>query len=206
MLPLSSIAASAVAGGLRASTVQVSSGQRGAGSGIIWRSDGVVVTNAHVVRGRGAQVTLDDGRSFDAVTALRDERCDLAVLLPELAGSDVDGLALRVPQIRDPRTLRVGEIVLALGAPWGIPGCLALGVVHAAHEPVRRGGREAEAEIVRADVRLAPGNSGGPLADAAGRIVGVNAMIVGGLGVAISTRTVARLLRDLDARRSPRAA
>jgi serine protease Do len=190
--------AGTVAASLAAHTVQVASGSRGTGSGVLWRADGLVITNAHVARAPDARIVLADGRTFRAHLIARDERCDLAALRLEHAWALEGGPA----PTRDPRTLRVGEIVVALGAPWGIAGSAALGIVHAP-PIVARGGRRGDGaghdgaghpELVRADIRLAPGNSGGPLADAEGRIVGVNAMIVGGLGIAVSVRTVERFI------------
>ncbi|HUQ80412.1 MAG TPA: trypsin-like peptidase domain-containing protein, partial [Gemmatimonadaceae bacterium] len=91
-----------------------------------------------------------------------------------------------------PTDLRTGDLVLALGNPLGITGALALGVVHAVER--RRGAPR----WLRADIRLAPGNSGGPLADARGRVVGVNTLIANGLGVAVPVTTVLRFLSDVS--------
>lgn len=95
-----------------------------------------------------------------------------------------------------PAELRAGSIVLALGHPWGVPHALSLGVVHAVSRD-RRG----QPRHIAADVRLAPGNSGGPLVDATGRVVGINAMIVGGLGVAIPVNVVARVIQQAGAQK-----
>jgi serine protease Do len=176
--------------------VEIDHAERGgAGSGVIWSADGLIVTNAHVARAQRAVVRLADGERLDARVIRRDPRRDLAALA-------VDAHGLAAPPIGDSRALRVGELVLALGSPWGVPNQLAVGIVQA------RSPRDADAERwVRADVRLAPGNSGGPLADVRGRVVGINTMIVGGLGVAIATAEVTAFLRDLDAaRRSASAA
>jgi len=156
----------------------------GRGSGIIWSSDGTIVTNAHVATADRAVINLADGRRANAVVVARDRRADVALLrLDRKVITD----PLPVPVLRRPATLRPGELVLALGHPFGVENALAIGVVHVApaaqHSP-----------YVVADIRLAPGNSGGPLADANGRVVGVNSMIVGGLGVAISTDVVRRLI------------
>jgi serine protease Do len=92
--------------------------------------------------------------------------------------------------LADVESLRAGELLLALGHPLGVQGALALGVLHA----VARDPRSGDVRWVCADVRLAPGNSGGPLADAAGRVVGINSMIAGGLGLAIPTPVVQRFV------------
>jgi serine protease Do len=160
----------------------------GQGSGIIWGADGSVVTNAHVAVGDAARITLPDGRSTRAAVVARSERTDLALLRAEPLAA---GIAMwPVPVLGEPRALRVGELVVALGHPLGVEHSLTLGVVHAAPD-LRR------SPYLVADIRLAPGNSGGPLADARGRIVGINSMIVGGLGVAISIDAVRRLAESV---------
>jgi serine protease Do len=176
----------AIADRLRQVTVQVRTRGAGVGSGIVWRPDGLIVTNAHVARGARAAVELSDGRTFDAVVTARDPRRDLATLA--IPASD-----LRAATVGDPRTLRPGELVLAVGNPLGVVGAVAVGVVHAV-EP-RAGDRGPR--LIRADVRLAPGNSGGPLADAHGRVIGVNTMIVGGLGCAVPATTVERFVSQV---------
>lgn len=175
-------AASGGRGGRRAST--------GQGSGIVWTEDSVV-TNAHVATGDAARITLPDGRSARAAVVARSKRTDLALLRMEPLSTGAPLAApLAAPVLGDPSTLRVGELVVALGHPLGVEHSLALGVVHAAPDPRR-------SPYLVADIRLAPGNSGGPLADARGRIVGVNSMIVGGLGVAVSVDAVHRLAASL---------
>src|SRR5204863_7755459 len=94
--------------------------------------------------------------------------------------------------VRDGSTLRIGELVVAVGHPRGIRGAAAMGIVHALGPRDAPGHRR----WIRADVRLAPGNSGGPLADASGRVVGVNTMVAHGLGLAIPSSAVERFLED----------
>lgn len=171
---------------LRRSTVQLRERGRGAGAGVIWRDDGVVVTNAHVVAGAEAEVELWDGRRLPGRVVLRDPRRDLAVLV-------LDTGPLPAARIGSAAALRPGELVLALGNPLGWAGALALGVVHATEPPSEMG--TATPRWVRADIRLAPGNSGGPLADAHGRVVGVNTLVVNGLGYAVPSEAVEHLLR-----------
>jgi serine protease Do len=172
---------------VRRSTVQIRAGDRGVGSGVIWQRDGLIVTNAHVARARHMGIRLWDGDPLDARLVARDPERDLAVL-------SVDGRDLPAAVIGDPTRLRSGELVVALGSPWGVAGSLALGVVHSAGGT----GDGPRDRWVLADIRLAPGNSGGPLADARGRVIGINTMIVNGLGVAISTREVAAFLQQLS--------
>jgi serine protease Do len=164
---------------LRRSTVLVQSGGRGAGSGIIWSADGVVVTNAHVVLGSRVKVQLWDGREFDATIASRDTGRDLARL-------HIDAAGLPASVAADSSKLRPGELAIAIGNPLGFVGALATGVIHAVG-PMGGLGRRT---WVQADVRLAPGNSGGPLADAQGRVIGINTMVAGGLALAIPSNAV----------------
>jgi serine protease Do len=171
-----------VAAALRRVTVQIRSGPGSHGSGVIWSPDGLLVTNAHVVAAPEAMVELWDGRTLAARVTRRDPARDLAALRAPAGG-------LPVAEPGDVRELRPGALVLALGHPFGTPA-LSLGVLHAGSEA---GG--SRPRWIRADVRLAPGNSGGPLADVRGRVLGLNAMIVGGLGFAVPSTAVARFLR-----------
>ncbi len=169
---------------LRRSTVQVRDGNRGGGSGVIWRSDGLIVTNAHVVRGRRARVELSDGREFDAKVTAWNAGRDLASL--RIEAGDLPAAA-----IGDSDRLRPGELIFAVGSPFGIAGALTAGIVHAqGPKDGQRGPR-----WVQADVRLAPGNSGGPLADARGYVIGINSMVANGLAIAVPSNAVERFLR-----------
>jgi serine protease Do len=164
---------------LRRSTVIVRSGNRGVGSGIIWSSDGAIVTNAHVVRGARARIQLWDDREFEAATVSRDLRRDLAVL--RIAASN-----LHAASVADSSQIRPGELVIAVGNPLGFIGAISTGIIHAVG-PLRGIGSQF---WVQAGVRLAPGNSGGPLADAHGRVIGVNTMVAGGLALAVPSNAV----------------
>ena len=180
-----------VAGALRRSTVEIRTDGAGAGSGIIWSAAGLIVTNAHVARTERATIVLSDGRTFDGMVTARDPRRDLATIAIDPAGESLD-----VAVIGHPTDLRTGDVVVALGHPLGITGAIAVGIIHAIER--RRGAPR----WIRADIRLAPGNSGGPLADVRGRVVGVNTLIAGGLGVAVPTTTVCRFLGDIESGRS----
>jgi serine protease Do len=173
---------------LRRSTVQVFDGLRGAGSGVIWRPDGWIVTNAHVVRGNSARVRLDDGRMLDAQLIGRAAESDLAVLY--VASSE-----LPAAEIGASTAVRVGEIVLAAGSPFGVRGAVTAGVLHAVGSVPRIG----KQRWLQADLELAPGNSGGPLADANGRVIGINSMIA--MGLAIPSHEVEQFLRRVMRRR-----
>jgi len=166
------------------SVVQVASRGHGHGAGTIWRSDGLVVTNHHVAPGDHNQVRLADGRTLTAETVARDPINDLAVLR-------VDATGLPAVVVGDARKLRVGELVVAVGHPFGVRGAVTVGMVNALPYLDEDGhGRQ----IVQADVLLGPGNSGGPLANARGEVVGINAMVAGGLGLAVPSFLVERLL------------
>jgi serine protease Do len=173
-----------VVGRLRAITVALRSAGPARGAGVIWRANGLVVTSAHVVasahRARvGALVVLPDGRGRTAALVAWDRHLDVAVL--RIEASDLPAATMG-----DPDRLRPGELVLAVGHPFGLPGAVVTGVVHAAPARGRRGGRS----WIQADLRLAPGNSGGPMADASGRVIGVNTMIAGGLALAVPSHVV----------------
>ena len=171
-----------VAERLRRSTVHIHGG--GSGSGVIWSAEGLIVTNAHVARDDRAVVETWDGRKLPAELKSRDGRRDLATM-------QVDAAALPAATAGDSDALRPGELVMAVGNPLGFTGALSTGVVHAVG-PLGGLGRRS---WVQADVRLLPGNSGGPLADARGRVVGINTMIAGGLALAVPSNTVADFLR-----------
>lgn len=174
-----------VAERLRRSTVQIHlSGSRGSGSGVIWNAHGQIVTNAHVARSAEAQVELWDGSTHAGRVALRDARRDLAVLQIAAAG-------LEPASTTDAAGLRPGELVIAVGSPGGFAGALSTGVVHSVG-PVPGMGSQ---PWIRANVRLAPGNSGGPLANARGQVIGINTAIVNGLGLAVPANLAAELLR-----------
>lgn len=163
------------------SVVQVRSGGRGIGAGVIWHADGLVLTNHHVVAGgrRGVTVALHDGRIFDAEVVKSSRGLDLALLR-------VDGDALDLPAapVGDSDALRVGELVYAIGHPWGSVGAVSAGIIGGVGE-LRGPGRGVSARYVRSDVTLAPGNSGGPLLNSRGEVVAINAMIFGSMALSI---------------------
>ena len=167
---------------LRHSVVEVRSGDTGSGTGIIWGGAGLVVTNAHCVN-RGGRLQVDaDGKWRDAQALAYHPHHDLALL----AAPSVSGPLF---VLRDADSLRPGELVFAHGHPLGVRDALAMGVLHA----VTRDRSKSPRWIV-ADVRLAPGNSGGPLVDADGRLIGINSMVVNGLGVAVPASLVQRFV------------
>jgi serine protease Do len=163
---------------LRQITVEIRT-PRGGGAGILWAPD-LVVTNAHVARAPCVGVGLADDRHVEARLVVADARVDLALF-------NIPRVDLAPAALGDSDALRVGGLVVALGNPLGLRRTITAGVVHALS-------RAGERRFIHADLRLAPGNSGGPLADAAGAVVGVNTMIVGGLAVAISINDVRRFV------------
>jgi serine protease Do len=172
-----------VAERVRRYTVLVQPGGRGSGSGVIWSSDGTIITNAHVARGSRVEVSLWDGREFTAEMSARDTRRDLAAL-------HIPAADLTPATPADSSLVRPGEVAIAVGNPLGFLGAMTMGVVHAV-APLRGLG---DRSWVQADVRLAPGNSGGPLADVHGRIIGINTMVAGRLALAIPSNEVSRFL------------
>jgi S1-C subfamily serine protease len=237
-------AAADVAARVQASVVEIRPKRGGAGAGTIWRRDGLIVTNYHVSGRHPAGVRLADGRTFDAEVVAWDARNDLALL-------SVPAHDLPAANVGDARRLRAGELVIAVGHPYGVRNAVTVGVVNHAlpHRPVPavaaatpetdtqppgestvdgddqgprdpgqpgqpgeprapqgrrgRGGTDERnrlwrwgqgRELVMADVLLGPGNSGGPLADSRGRVVGINAMVADGLALAVPSHLVDRLL------------
>jgi serine protease Do len=164
-------------------------GPAGAG-GVVWRRD-AVVTNHHVIAGarQALRVVGVDGRAHAARLLETSRRLDLALL--EVPGADL----MPAPIGRSAR-LRVGELVFAIGHPWGQPWVVTVGVVSGLGAlPVP--GRAEPGSYIRSDVHLAPGNSGGPLLDARGKVVGLNAMVIGGdLSIAIPSDVVRRWLGE----------
>ena len=173
---------------LRRSTVQVrsdSSHRQGVGSGVIWSVEGTIVTNAHVAEAGDYTVELWDGRSLPAKVVERDPIRDLAIL--KINANELPAAAFRFSPVR------AGEIVIAVGNPLGFTGALSTGVTNASGTIVGLG----RSPWIQASVRLAPGNSGGPLADASGAVVGINTMVVsGGLALAVPSPTVQDFIRN----------
>jgi serine protease Do len=172
---------------LRRITVQARAHRMGEGSGVIWSRNGLIVSNAHVARAGSIEIELWDGRVFEGRVRWRDPRRDLALITIPATG-------LPEAVLGDVSALRTGEIVLALGHPFGLANALALGVVHGlARDPGRT-------RWIRADIRLAPGNSGGPLANVAGEVIGLNTLVAGGLAHAIPVSVVQRFLAETGER------
>jgi serine protease Do len=171
---------------LRRITVEVTSEGHGLGAGVVWAPEWIV-TNAHVIRCPRVVVRFADGRRADGRVVAGDSAADLAVVR-------VPDLGVPVATLAASDTLRVGSLIIAIGHPFGMRGALTTGIVHAIG-PITPGGRW----WIQSDLRLAPGNSGGPLADTRGRLLGLNAMIAGGLALAIPVSEVRRFARAAGA-------
>ncbi len=180
---------------VRASLVRVTNGGSGAGAGTIWNSEGLILTNAHVVHDPHPGVTLPDGRSLPASILAYDAARDLALLSVKARG--LPALALG-----DSRNVRPGEWVFAVGHPWGIAGAVTAGVVigvgHDLPDAAAGGTRRGPArEWLMASLVLRPGNSGGPLVDARGRLLGVNTIMTGPeVGGAVPVHVVEEFLQE----------
>jgi S1-C subfamily serine protease len=166
----------------------------GAGSGVVVTPDGYLLTNEHVVQKVShARVTFVDGRSVAAVVAGRDPATDLAVLRAQTA-------SLPYAQLAQARPLRAGQLVVAVGNPFGFESTVSAGVVSALGRSLRsRQGRLIEG-VVQHSAALNPGNSGGPLVDARGRVVGINTAIIAmaqGIGFAVPATTAQWVLGEV---------
>jgi serine protease Do len=167
---------------VRPAVVGVRAGGRAVGAGVIWRPQGPIVTNAHVAHAPPFEVTLADGRRLPARLVARDPARDLAALA-------VEATALPAAAIGHARALRPGALVFAIGHPLGEPYSAAAGIVQ------RPLGDRADA-LLHADIALYPGNSGGPLLDARGAVVGVASLVVPPrLALAVPSETVAEFLQ-----------
>jgi len=176
----------------QASVVQVRRGDRGAGTGVIWQAKGGIITNHHVIAHTGSKILVElrDGRTLEARIVDSDPTLDVALL-------NVQADDLTAVPFADSSKLRVGELVFAIGNPWGQRGVVTAGIVSALSKVKMRNSNR-QLEYIKSDVQLAPGNSGGPLLNAQGHVIGINAMIMGGdLSVAIPSNVVSTWVAQL---------
>jgi S1-C subfamily serine protease len=168
--------------------------QEGAGSGIVIAPDGYILTNDHVVQGADTiSVTMQDGTTLDALLVGTDPATDLAVIRAN--GSD-----LHYAVLGDSGKLKAGQLVIAIGNPFGFSSTVSTGVVSALGRALRsRDGRLIE-NIIQHTAPLNPGNSGGPLVDSRGRVVGINTAIIAmaqGIGFSVPADTAIWVVSQL---------
>lgn len=175
------------------SVVRVEARQRVAGTGVIWTSEGAIVTADHVVEREENIRVAFDGQVYEAELAGRDPTTDLAVL-------KIKASNLIPAQVADSKSLRQGNLVFAVGRPWGAEAIVSGGIVSALGKFGHNSGwgNQFKEGLIHSDVTLYPGFSGGPLADASGRVVGINSSVLGrDLSLAIPSETVARIAEQL---------
>ena len=166
----------------------------GMGSGFIVSNDGEIITNNHVITGASKlTVVLPNGKEVTARSLGGDPLTDLAII-------KITGNGLPVAPLGDSDAIKVGQIVIAIGNPYGFERTVTMGVVSALGRQIPGGGSSLS-DLIQTDARIYPGNSGGPLVDSSGRVIGVNVAVVGGragtLGFAIPINTAREVMADV---------
>lgn len=171
---------------IRPAVVAVRDGRRGSGSGVVWAPN-IVITNHHVVQRETAEVVYGDGRQVTGTVMARDPQNDIVALSVEGAPDPVS--------IGDSLALRVGQLVMAIGHPLGVENAVTTGIISAL--PTAADPRS----LIRSDLHLNPGNSGGPLFAADGAVIGINSMVAGpGTALSVPSNTVQALLARASGR------
>ena len=171
---------------MRPAIVAVHDGRRGSGSGVVWAAN-TIVTNHHVVQGEAPEIVFVDGRKATAKVIARDPQNDVVALQVADAPEPV--------AIGDSLALRVGQLVMAIGHPLGVENAVTTGIISAL--PTASDPRA----LIRSDLHLNPGNSGGPLFAADGSVIGINSMVAGpGTALSVPSNTVQGLLSRASGR------
>lgn len=170
------------------------SGKEGLASGFILTPDGEILTNNHVVSDASKLVvTLADGRELEAKSLGGDHLIDVAII-------KIDATGLPTVPLGDSDRLQVGQAAIAIGNPYGFERTVTVGVVSALGRSIPGGGASLS-NLIQTDAKIYPGNSGGPLLDSSGKVIGVNTAVVGGevgvLGFAIPINTARRAMNDV---------
>src|SRR5918999_1895098 len=190
-----------VAGKVSQSVVSVRSRNRGNGSGVIWTTDGHIVTCSHLVRKVDeVEVSLSNGKSFAAKVIGNDPYSDIALL--KIQASDNDSISLKPIEIGDSENLKAGQFVLALANPYGEYPSITEGIITSERSSIRGEGggwwwTGIMDNIVITDASLNPGYSGGPLVDVEGKMIGLNAIYISSRGIAIRGSKVKNIADQL---------